>query len=86
MATKELVKLGWGTDSQSSKKLKGQVVKAGDISLDSGDGGCDPGSARVGDVQCIVLLCQEAARTVADQKALPLQVFFAFGMLLYSGI
>ena len=33
MAQKEVVKLGWESDSQNSKQLKGKVVKAGDIGL-----------------------------------------------------
>ena len=41
MAKKEVVKLGWESDSQSSKKLKGKVLKAGGIGLDlSGGGAC----------------------------------------------
>ena len=39
MAKKGLVKLGWETDSQSSKKLKLKVVKPGEIGLDLAGGG-----------------------------------------------
>ena len=45
MAQKEVVKLGQDSDSQSSKKLKGKVLKAGDIGLDLAGGGRAPGYA-----------------------------------------
>ena len=71
-----MASFGWKSYSQSSKNLKGTVVKAGDIGLGSGGGGRAPGCARVDGVQCMVLPSkrQEAARTIAEQKALlPLQ-------------
>ena len=45
-AKKELVSVGWEMASQSSKKLKGKVVKAGDIGLKLGGGGQAGGTCR----------------------------------------
>ena len=83
MAKNELVKLRWESDPQSSKKLKGKVLKAGDIGLDLAGGGRAPGYAHVDDVQRIVApsKCEEARRIIAEQKTLLLQVLFAFCIL-----
>ena len=51
MAKKELVKLRLESDPQSSKKLKGKVLKAGDIGLDLVSRGRAPGYAHVDGVQ-----------------------------------
>ena len=49
MAKKEVAKLGWESDSQSSKKLKLKVVKAGYIGLNLGCGGHALGYAPLDD-------------------------------------
>ena len=91
LAKKDVVKLGW--DSQSSKKLKGKLVEAGAIGVALGGGGRAPGYALqamgyVDDLQYIVVPSkrQEAARIIAEHRALLLWVRFAFGTLLYDGI
>ena len=54
-----LVQLGWETDSQSSEKLKREVAKPGAVGPDLGGGGCAPGNAHVGAVQCTCFLKAE---------------------------
>ena len=88
MAEKELVKLGWETSFQSSKKLNGNVVKLGDIGLDSRGRGHALGYAQVDIMQRFVVppKCEEIARVIAEQKVLPIEVLLSCGMLLYDGI
>ena len=71
MPKNHCVMLGWETDSQSSKKLKGKVVKASDIGFDLGSGGRAPMYANVDVVLRVVVASkrEEAAAKIAQQKA-----------------
>ena len=51
MAKKEAVRLGWVSNSQSSKQLKLKVVKAGDVVLQLAGGGRAPGRFHAQDGQ-----------------------------------
>ena len=74
MAKRHLVKLGWESDSQSSKKLGTSgldaLVKPSDISLELSGGAHAPSYCNVDIVLRIVLPAKrtEAAATIAEQK------------------
>jgi len=78
MSMKEIATLKWSSSSQSSKKLKGNVLKACDVGLHLTGGGRAPVYVNTDDVEKIVLLetRDEARRIIEQQKTLLLQVPF----------
>ena len=78
MSMKEIAALKWSSSSQSSKKLKGKVLKACDVGLLLSGGGQAPKYVHTDDVEKIVVLemRDEARRIIAQQKGLLIQVPF----------
>ena len=56
MSMKEIAALKWSSSSQSSKKLKGKVLKACDVGLLLSGGGQAPKYVHTDDVEKIVVL------------------------------
>ena len=73
MSMKEIAALKWSSSSQSSKKLKGKVLKACDVGLLLSGGGQAPKYVHTDDVEKIVVLemRDEARRIIAQQKGHP---------------
>ena len=80
MAKKEVVNLRWESEPHSSKKLKGKVLKAGDIGPDLAGGGRAPSYAHVDDVQRIGVPSKRegARRIITEQKNVPASGPFCF--------
>ena len=78
MSMKEIAALKWSSSSQSSKKLKGKVLKACDVGLLLSGGGQAPKYVHTDDVEKIVVLemRDEASRIIARQKGRVIQVPF----------
>ena len=81
MSMKEIAALKWSSSSQSSKKLKGKVLKACDVGLLLSGGGQAPKYVHTDDVEKIVVLeMRDEARRISpienQLQAIPASLTF----------